>query len=126
MTTPTPRGKPRGVCFHKARQTHCVRGHAFDEANTYQYVDKDGGVHRQCRTCRAAARTTTPTGSREQPTHCPHGHAYSRENTYEWVSPAGKTQRACRTCSRQRTREYRARRRASQLSTALDSSAEAA
>lgn len=32
-----------------ARKTHCHRGHAFDEANTYH--DPTGG--RQCRACRA-------------------------------------------------------------------------
>jgi hypothetical protein len=31
-----------------ARKTHCLHGHAFDEANTY--TDKSG--RRQCRTCR--------------------------------------------------------------------------
>lgn len=30
-----------------ARKTHCIRGHAFDEANTYQYTP----THRMCRAC---------------------------------------------------------------------------
>lgn len=34
------------------RKTQCVRGHAFDDTNTY--VDPRG--HRRCRTCRADAR----------------------------------------------------------------------
>ncbi len=35
-----------------AQQTHCVRGHLFDEANTYR--KKSNGT-RQCRICRAVA-----------------------------------------------------------------------
>lgn len=37
-----------GMSARHAAQTHCVRGHAFDEENTY--VDKRGS--RQCRACR--------------------------------------------------------------------------
>jgi hypothetical protein len=39
----------RGDTFQgrNARKTHCLKGHAFDELNTY--VDRDG--HRHCRTC---------------------------------------------------------------------------
>jgi|GEM_PF-1714746 len=32
----------------QARQTHCLRGHPFDEANTYRRPDNDA---RQCRAC---------------------------------------------------------------------------
>lgn len=39
-----------GITAKQARQTHCKRGHAFDEANTY--VLKRG--ERQCRICAAA------------------------------------------------------------------------
>ncbi|EPH40345.1 HNH endonuclease signature motif containing protein [Streptomyces aurantiacus] len=42
-----------GFCAHKARQTHCIHGHAFTTANTYR--DPANGT-RKCRTCRAAAR----------------------------------------------------------------------
>ncbi len=38
---------------HKAAQTECIHGHAFDEANTY--IDKRG--HRSCKACRRAADT---------------------------------------------------------------------
>jgi hypothetical protein len=37
-----------GVSGINARQTHCIHGHPFDEANTY--YKPDGG--RQCRACR--------------------------------------------------------------------------
>ncbi|MEX2984566.1 HNH endonuclease signature motif containing protein [Streptomyces sp. C36] len=44
----------RGIsaAAHRARQTHCCRGHAFDAANTY--VAPNGT--RKCRRCRAAAQ----------------------------------------------------------------------
>lgn len=34
---------------YQSRQTHCIRGHAFDEANTYRY-----GAKRSCRACSRA------------------------------------------------------------------------
>ena len=34
----------------KAAQTHCIRGHEFDEANTYRYQDTG---RRMCRACSA-------------------------------------------------------------------------
>jgi hypothetical protein len=36
-----------------ARQTHCVHGHPFDEANTYIWVGRP--THRQCRICMSYA-----------------------------------------------------------------------
>ncbi|QDK01509.1 HNH endonuclease [Microbacterium phage LeeroyJenkins] len=39
-------------------------------------------------------------------THCPHGHEYTDENTY-WNGP----RRKCRACQRQRSREYRNRKK---------------
>ena len=47
----TTRRKPRGICYHKARQVACERGHPFTPDNTYTYFDSDGGLHRQCRKC---------------------------------------------------------------------------
>src|SRR6185369_1743609 len=41
---------PEGVTAKKARQTHCIRGHEFDAANTY--YRRRGG--RTCRKCQAA------------------------------------------------------------------------
>jgi len=37
----------------EAAQTHCLRGHAFDEVNTYRSPSKPG--IRECRACRADA-----------------------------------------------------------------------
>ena len=39
-----------GFAAINARKTHCLRGHAFTEANTYQHRDE-----RCCRACRSAA-----------------------------------------------------------------------
>lgn len=39
-----------GFAARQARQTHCLRDHPLNEANTYQY-----GNHRLCRPCRALA-----------------------------------------------------------------------
>jgi hypothetical protein len=36
-----------------AERTHCIRGHAFDEENTYLRPKPDGsGFHRSCRECK--------------------------------------------------------------------------
>lgn len=42
----------RGVSpvAHRAAQTHCIHGHAFDEENTYLWR----GTKRQCKTCKRA------------------------------------------------------------------------
>jgi hypothetical protein len=45
------RGKPRGICYYKSRQTHCLRGHPFDSRNTIIKIDRLGGIHRECRIC---------------------------------------------------------------------------
>ena len=41
-----------GVAAHRARQTHCKRGHALTEENVYLYPR---GGNRACRVCRDAA-----------------------------------------------------------------------
>lgn len=41
----------RNVAALNAAKTHCKRGHAFDEANTYWF---NGGRSRACRTCKSA------------------------------------------------------------------------
>jgi hypothetical protein len=35
----------------QSRLTECAHGHAFDEANTYLFTTKQGGVGRRCRAC---------------------------------------------------------------------------
>ena len=34
-------------------KTHCIRGHVFDEKNTYHYTDPQGNNRRVCRACDA-------------------------------------------------------------------------
>ncbi|GGP35296.1 HNH endonuclease signature motif containing protein [Streptomyces melanogenes] len=46
----------------RARQTECIHGHPFDEANTY----RAGNGTRKCRTCRTAARTRARTHARSR------------------------------------------------------------
>lgn len=43
------RGK--GVAAQKAKQTHCINGHEFNEENTYHRPDRPKGRGRQCRIC---------------------------------------------------------------------------
>lgn len=85
----------------------CDNGHAFTEANTYEWQG-----HRFCIACRRARSsgrdprseptTQVNTGRRSERTHCPRGHAYSDANTYR--SPGGSG-RQCRTCKRDRRRQ---------------------
>jgi len=42
--------KGQGLAAKQFRQTHCIRGHAFDSVNTY--VNPEG--RRQCKLCRRA------------------------------------------------------------------------
>ncbi|MEU2393982.1 HNH endonuclease signature motif containing protein [Streptomyces sp. NPDC007369] len=47
-----------GFAARRARQTHCLRGHLFDNGNTY--VARNGT--RKCRRCRANARSRRSQG----------------------------------------------------------------
>jgi hypothetical protein len=77
---------------HSARQTHCIHGHPFDDANTYWWRGS-----RLCRTCRE--RRNRERGFPNSPvSHCKHGHPLDEHNTY--ISPRGL--RACRECRRLR------------------------
>jgi hypothetical protein len=51
-----PRRPPRGNAWLKASQTECVRGHEFDDQNTYIYFDSDGRRHRWCKPCGLARK----------------------------------------------------------------------
>lgn len=48
----------RGVHFDFAaiqrERTHCPKGHAYDELNTYRHLHKDGYWKRSCKICRGA------------------------------------------------------------------------
>lgn len=77
----------------KEAKTHCIRGHPFDDENTYFYL----GRMRTCRECvriRRSGETRSPKNADK--THCPHGHPYSGDNLYI----AGNGQRRCRECIR--------------------------
>lgn len=47
---------------HNNRKTHCIRGHAFTDENTY--IRPDG--YRQCRACNAAANATYNASGRQR------------------------------------------------------------
>lgn len=99
----------------KASQTHCQRGHAFTEENTYLTALNQ----RRCREChredrRAGYREATADRGRiKTPTSypgefCKHKHEYTTENTY--IDPAGK--RWCRECRRAVLRRQHYKRKA--------------
>jgi hypothetical protein len=75
----------------KGTQTHCLRGHPFDEANT---IIRSNGTRR----CRACARLRDEARGRYRPkpavTHCLRGHEYTLENTRRKANGT----RECRTC----------------------------
>lgn len=79
-----------------AAKTHCPKGHAYDEGNTY--ILKDG--RRACRRCWRVSQKQIHYNTAK--THCPHGHAYTPENTNVWN---GK--RSCKSCARERAHEKR-------------------
>jgi Transcription factor WhiB len=69
-------------------QGRCPAGHPYEDANTYQY-----GNRQVCRTCQLArVRARRLAG----PTHCPQGHVYDQANTaYD-----ARGHRRCRACLR--------------------------
>jgi hypothetical protein len=82
-------------------KTHCPKGHAYDQQNTYVGVSGS----RFCRACRNLRyrHVGTPMAQR---THCPQGHAYTPENTITF-----RGSRNCLACKRRRSREYVRRKR---------------
>ncbi len=42
----------RGGDWGQANKTHCKRGHSYDDANTYNGIQKNGWAYRICRACR--------------------------------------------------------------------------
>jgi len=47
-----------GLTAENFTKTHCKRGHAYDETNTYEWVGYTGVVHRHCRECRREEKRT--------------------------------------------------------------------
>jgi hypothetical protein len=86
------------------RKTHCLRGHPYDEENTY--ISKNGA--RGCRACNREYQRERHGWSERIPpearTHCKHGHELTPENIR--INPRGSV--VCRTCCRERQRKYRA------------------
>lgn len=41
----------QGVVAFNARKTHCPRNHEYTDENTYSYVNRSGGISRQCKRC---------------------------------------------------------------------------
>lgn len=117
--TPGDNGQDRvrhGTTWNpQAHQTHCKRGHPFDEANTLMWRGQ-----RRCRACgrlrQAAFRQAHPSTPRPRKpaprgvnpnahkTHCPKGHPYDEANTYWRKRSSGG--RACRACKRDWQREH--------------------
>jgi hypothetical protein len=74
-----------------ANQTHCVRGHPYDEANTYR--PPGAPQSRRCRIC-DAERESRRTRDYRRPT-CRHGHPYPAECPTD-----SKGRRMCPVCGR--------------------------
>lgn len=101
----------------RGRQTHCIRGHPFDEANTRHVANG-----RVCRTC-TAERLARKRADRQRPypgyhprasglrTHCLRGHEFTPENTYIGTRH-GRPVRCCRACHNAQMRRYNERQAA--------------
>lgn len=84
-------------------KTHCLRGHPFDEENTYWSHGK-----RWCIECRRLRQRTRREAKRLPPTviaECPQGHPYDEANTRVYNG-----RRHCRACDRMRPSRYKSRK----------------
>lgn len=111
-------GKINSSRGENGRKTHCLRGHPYDEENTYVIKPSPSLPHggRGCRACRqehsaklAAKRAAKrgPAQPRPLKTHCKKGHEFTQENTY--MMPNGG--RGCRQCRNANTKAYLARKK---------------
>lgn len=87
-----------------AAKTHCIRGHEFNEWNSYLYTRPNGRVSRNCRTCLREKRgVKNPRIGTDKPSElanrCKKGHEFSEENTYRRPDTGV---RSCRACARNR------------------------
>jgi hypothetical protein len=87
-----------GGARYQASKTHCIRGHPFDEENTY--LIPSGG--RACRECKREYERTPGARPMATRTHCPQGHPYDEENTYYY-----KGFRHCRVCRREAFKRWK-------------------
>lgn len=51
VTSRTNNLRGEGRAAEAARRTHCIRGHEFNDANTYVQTGKSGAPKRACRAC---------------------------------------------------------------------------
>jgi hypothetical protein len=96
----------------QARKTHCPAGHRYDEENTR--TDRNG--HRWCRACdneRSRKKRNAKGPPNYAKTECMYGHPLEGGNLKVVALSGGRTMRQCRVCCQRRSREYRARKRAS-------------
>ncbi len=94
------------------RNSHCGRGHEFNEKNTGWQTDGDGYQNRYCTECKRENsiefnKTQYVAHPKPTPSHCPQGHEYTPENAKRYVRPNGKTKLSCRECNRIRAGENR-------------------
>ncbi len=100
---------PQTISARVVTQTHCKRGHLYDDKNTRW---TRAGT-RACRACLAigarrrwaAARALSPL---EPPTHCPNGHPYDSVNL-RYQKGVRQGIRQCQTCRKERYARYEAR-----------------
>ncbi len=55
-----------GAPARNRRKTHCLRGHPFNEANTYLYPQESGALGRLCRECRKICEAQRRAAARER------------------------------------------------------------
>jgi hypothetical protein len=92
----------RSISARNASKTHCLRGHPFDEANTYYQGPRRD--RRGCRICKKLGRPAARYLPNVSKTHCPWGHLYDEANTYHY-----RGGRWCRACMRERAHGRRGR-----------------
>ena len=123
------KGRARTMAVINKAKTFCLRGHPFDDENTFinpdggrscilcrrandlRYLNRDGGRRRKRLNDAKKARRFAANGYVSRAcaarTHCPHGHAYDEDNTGR--KPNGH--RDCRACGAARARDKRRRLR---------------
>ena len=85
------------LCAERAARNSCLKGHRYDEVNTYWYRG-----YRACRACsrEGARRRAAPANvANKDKVACVHGHAYSERNTLYVRDKKGRISRHCRTCT---------------------------
>ena len=101
---------------HTQSKTHCLRGHAYNEENTF--FNKRGTKY--CKVCKRDSQREKHRELRGDDfgkphwvpkTHCPSGHEFTPENTY--LNPKGYKE--CKHCRKARVQEWTERQKSSNL-----------